>query len=118
MHLEPVFQEKLPNPLFNYKQWHLQFPPNPFPSPPFWPQVLFEYYLEPEAAADKRFVAASLAASDQVQQEDIQLCESVQRGLRSPAYSTGRCAAGRAPGARWPWRVFWRLSESWLLTAG
>ena len=28
----------------------------------------------------------------QVQQEDIALCEAVQRGLRSPAYDSGRCA--------------------------
>ena len=27
----------------------------------------------------------------QVQQEDIALCEAVQRGLRSPAYDSGRC---------------------------
>ena len=27
----------------------------------------------------------------QVQQEDIALCEAVQRGLRSPAYDAGRC---------------------------
>lgn len=26
----------------------------------------------------------------QVQQEDIALCEAVQRGLRSPAYDSGR----------------------------
>ena len=27
----------------------------------------------------------------QVQQEDVTLCEAVQRGLRSPAYDCGRC---------------------------
>lgn len=29
----------------------------------------------------------------QVQQEDIALCEAVQRGLRSPAYDSGRCTS-------------------------
>jgi choline monooxygenase len=57
-------------------------------------QVLFDYYLEPSLAADAAFVAASLAASDRVQQEDITLCESVQRGLASPAYDAGRCGSG------------------------
>ena len=27
----------------------------------------------------------------QVQQEDIALCEAVQRGLQTPAYNSGRC---------------------------
>ncbi|GAB4820063.1 hypothetical protein N2152v2_007109 [Parachlorella kessleri] len=53
-------------------------------------KVIFDYYLEHSRAQDKDFVAASLAASDQVQQEDIGLCESVQRGLASPAYDVGR----------------------------
>lgn len=27
----------------------------------------------------------------QVQQEDVRLCEAVQRGLASPAFHSGRC---------------------------
>lgn len=55
-------------------------------------QVLFDYYLEPALADDAAYIDASLAASDSVQQEDVALCEAVQRGLRSPAYDTGRWA--------------------------
>lgn len=43
-------------------------------------------------ASDPDFVARSLAASHQVQLEDIAICESVQRGLRSRGYEVGRYA--------------------------
>ena len=59
-------------------------------------QVLFDYYLDPSRAPEEDFIAASLAASNQVQQEDIGLCESVQRGLASPAYDVGRYDAVRS----------------------
>jgi choline monooxygenase len=37
-----------------------------------------------------RFVEESLAASDEVQQEDTELCQGVQHGLESAAYDVGR----------------------------
>ena len=53
--------------------------------------VLFDYFLDESVLAiDGKAVAEGLAASDQVQQEDVALCESVQRGLTSPAYDCGR----------------------------
>ncbi|TYI29789.1 hypothetical protein ES332_A05G342000v1 [Gossypium tomentosum] len=39
---------------------------------------------------DKAFIERSLADSEKVQMEDIRLCEGVQKGIESPAYSTGR----------------------------
>ncbi|KAK8369166.1 hypothetical protein V6Z12_A01G093700 [Gossypium hirsutum] len=39
---------------------------------------------------DKNFIERSLADSEKVQMEDIRLCEGVQKGIESPAYSTGR----------------------------
>ena len=56
-------------------------------------QVRFEYYLEQSASLDAAVVEASLASSHEVQLEDVKLCESVQRGLGSPAYDTGRSVA-------------------------
>ncbi|GMU57430.1 MAG: diguanylate cyclase [Candidatus Xenobia bacterium] len=53
--------------------------------------TVFDYYLEPEAV-DKTFIEESLKASDQVQQEDILICQSVQRGLGSRHYDKGRYA--------------------------
>jgi choline monooxygenase len=38
------------------------------------------------------------AFSDEIQQEDIVICEQVQRGLRSRAYDSGRFSAKRENG--------------------
>jgi hypothetical protein len=63
--------------------------------------VLFEYYVEASLAGNTDYVQASLAASHRVQVEDVALCESVQRGLASAGYDTGRCVrvcgAGEQP---------------------
>ncbi|KAM6597820.1 hypothetical protein CsatA_008344 [Cannabis sativa] len=53
-------------------------------------QVVFDYFLEPSLKDDKAFIEKSLHDSEKVQMEDIILCEGVQRGLESPAYSVGR----------------------------
>ena len=61
------------------------------PTSPTTCSVLFDYFLdEGVLATDERAVTEGLAASNQVQQEDVALCESVQRGLQSPAYDCGR----------------------------
>lgn len=39
-----------------------------------------------------------IAFSDEIQQKDIELCEWVQRGLRSKAYHTGRFSVLRENG--------------------
>lgn len=59
--------------------------------------TVFDYFFHESVASDETFIADSLAASDQVQQEDIGICESVQRGLGSSAYDRGRYAAPEAP---------------------
>ncbi len=61
--------------------------------------VLFDYYFAPELAEDETFVERSLTSSDVVQQEDIHICESVQRGLHSRAYDRGRYSVTREIGA-------------------
>jgi choline monooxygenase len=43
-------------------------------------------------------VKRAVAFSDEVQQEDIGLCESVQRGLRSATYDRGRYSVKRENG--------------------
>jgi choline monooxygenase len=40
----------------------------------------------------------TIAFSDQIQQEDIALCEQVQRGLRSRSYDRGRFSPRRENG--------------------
>ncbi|KAL2553917.1 Choline monooxygenase [Forsythia ovata] len=53
-------------------------------------QVIFDYFLDPSLRDNTDFIGKSLEDSEKVQMEDIILCEAVQRGLESPAYSIGR----------------------------
>ncbi|GAY37279.1 hypothetical protein CUMW_027820 [Citrus unshiu] len=55
-------------------------------------KVVFDYFLDGSLMDDKAFIEQSLKDSEQVQIEDIILCEGVQRGLESPAYCSGRYA--------------------------
>ncbi|CAI9298094.1 unnamed protein product [Lactuca saligna] len=55
-------------------------------------KVIFDYFLDASLKDDEAFVTESLKDSEQVQMEDVTLCESVQRGLESPAYGSGRYA--------------------------
>jgi len=60
---------------------------------------LFDYFFRPGAdaqAAARR--EKSIAWSDEIQREDIWICESVQRNLHSRSYSTGRYSARRENG--------------------
>jgi choline monooxygenase len=59
----------------------------------------FEWYLlEPQRPGLAEEFAASFAFSDEVQQEDIAICEAVQRGLRSRTYHAGRYSVARENG--------------------
>ncbi len=59
----------------------------------------FEWYvLEPDRAGVAEEFARSFAFSDQVQQEDIGICEAVHRGLRSRTYERGRYSVLRENG--------------------
>lgn len=61
--------------------------------------TIFEWYVldadRPEAAAE---FEQSFAFSDLVQQEDIEICEAVQRGLGSRSYDVGRFSVLREQG--------------------
>lgn len=61
-------------------------------------EVIFDYYFADvsESARERNF--ASIAVSEQIQREDVAICESVQRGLASRAYNTGRLSARREAG--------------------
>lgn len=53
-------------------------------------RVLFDFFFAEECSQE--FIATSMASSHQVQAEDVAICESVQRGLRSRGYDKGRYA--------------------------
>lgn len=54
-------------------------------------RVLFRYYYaDADGPEARKRIEADVTFSDRVQQEDAEICERVQRGLRSRAYDRGR----------------------------
>lgn len=61
--------------------------------------TIFEWFFHDVADSGvQERIQRAIAFSDQVQQEDIGLCESVQRGLRSATYDRGRYSVKRENG--------------------
>ena len=61
--------------------------------------TVFEWYFrDPEAAAVKEKIEETIRFSDEIQLEDIEICEAVQRGLRSATYDRGRYSPARENG--------------------
>jgi choline monooxygenase len=56
-------------------------------------RVVFDFYFA--EGTDPGFVRDSMAVADQVQAEDVGICEEVQRGLYSRSYATGRFSVKR-----------------------
>jgi choline monooxygenase len=53
-------------------------------------RVIFDFYFrDTDGPAAKEFIERSIDASHRVQEEDVSICESVQKGLGSPAYDRG-----------------------------
>ena len=63
-------------------------------------RVVFEWYAEnpPDDAGNDARWTALLQFSDEIQDEDITICETVQRNLRSRIYDRGRYSAKRETG--------------------
>jgi choline monooxygenase len=61
-------------------------------------EVVFDYYFADVSEAAQEKNLASIAVSEQIQAEDVAICESVQRGLNSRAYNTGRLSVRREAG--------------------
>ena len=56
-------------------------------------EVRYEFFFfEADGESTERFLEESVAQSEITQHEDIAICESVQRGLASESYDTGRYA--------------------------
>ena len=60
--------------------------------------VQFDFYFSDVGEDRKEHNANSVAVSDRIQDEDVDICESVQRGLRSRAYGAGRLSVRREAG--------------------
>jgi choline monooxygenase len=62
-------------------------------------RVLFDFYFaETEGPEARRFNEQSMAVADQVQHEDVGVCEEVQRGLKSRSFHSGRFSVRREAG--------------------
>jgi choline monooxygenase len=60
--------------------------------------VIFDYYFSDTSAAAETRNRKSIAVSEKVQDEDMGICDSVQRGLGSRAYLAGRLSVRREAG--------------------
>jgi choline monooxygenase len=61
-------------------------------------EVIFDFYFADVSDAARERNHASIDVGDRIQQEDLGICESVQRGLRSRAYNAGRLSVRREAG--------------------
>jgi choline monooxygenase len=61
-------------------------------------EVLFDFYFNDVSEAARERNLASVAVGDKIQQEDLDICASVQRGLKSQAYNAGRLSVRREAG--------------------
>lgn len=62
-------------------------------------EVIFNYYYTDTESADmQKIIEDDIEYSDQIQQEDIEICELVQKGLQSKAYHKGRFSVKREQG--------------------
>jgi len=61
-------------------------------------EVIFDYYFTDVSEQGREKNLASIAVSERIQDEDVGICESVQRGLSSRSYSTGRLSVRREAG--------------------
>jgi choline monooxygenase len=75
--------------------------------------VIFDYYFADTSAAADSHNKESIAVSEKVQDEDMAICDAVQRGLHSRAYVAGRLSVRREAGEH----LFHRLLHADLTSA-
>jgi choline monooxygenase len=61
-------------------------------------EVIFDFYFADISESARERNQASISVGDRIQQEDLDICESVQRGLGSRAYQAGRLSVRREAG--------------------
>lgn len=78
-------------------------------------QVIFDFYFDDLSPEQEARNAASVAVSEKIQDEDVGICESVQRGLNSRAYRAGRLSVRRESGEHLFHRLLAQQLKSMLL---
>jgi choline monooxygenase len=76
-------------------------------------EVIFDYYFTDVSESARETNLDSIAVSEQIQSEDVAICESVQRGLASRSYNAGRLSVRREAGEH----LFHRLLHADLCAA-
>jgi choline monooxygenase len=61
-------------------------------------RVIFDFYFADVGEAHREYNRQSVAVGAGVQEEDLGICEAVQRGLKSRAYGAGRLSVRREAG--------------------
>ena len=61
-------------------------------------EVIFDFFFSDVSEPARQRNRASIEVSERIQEEDVSICSSVQRGLRSRAYSAGRLSVRRESG--------------------
>ena len=64
-------------------------------------RVLFDFYFSDVSEGARTYNEESVAVGNRVQDEDLGICEAVQRGLKSRAYGAGRLSVRREAGEQW-----------------
>ena len=75
-------------------------------------EVIFDFYFTDVSEIARARNTASVTVGDRIQVEDLDICESVQRGLNSRAYDAGRLSVRREAGEH----LFHRLLHKDLKT--
>ena len=75
--------------------------------------MVFDYYFADTGAVAEARHKESIAVSERVQDEDMAICDAVQRGLGSRAYFAGRLSVRREAGEH----LFHRLLHTDLTAA-
>ena len=61
-------------------------------------RVIFDFYFSDASEAGRQYNEQSVEVGNRVQEEDLGICEDVQRGLKSRAYGDGRLSVRREAG--------------------
>ena len=61
-------------------------------------EVIFDFYFPDVSQASRERNLASIEVGQRIQDEDVAICKSVQRGLNSRAYNVGRLSVRREAG--------------------
>jgi choline monooxygenase len=81
-------------------------------------EVVFDFYFADTSAPARERNLDSMAVSERIQAEDVAICESVQRGLTSRAFTTGRLSVRREAGEHVFHRLLYTDLKSGLSSAG